>query len=491
MPPDNGSQWEEFEAALDALRTASSQDNTKGARIREWFKKYTGKDPAVSFITENKQIGNRFKEQKGKNAPYTVFFFVDETLVERVRNRISEYVYPDLECVFFVTWDEDQQSYSLQIVLAANGELDTFAKAIVDHFGASVEALPASASSMSGSSTSPSVVSAPTIANDPCGLVDMRGVLAQAVASLQAGKHVLLIGPPGTAKSEAAECICRLLGVDSEVVVATAEWTTFETLGGYFQVPQEDGSSVIDYVPGVVTRAMLSNKWLIVDEFNRADMDKAFGELFAVLVGKTVKLPYFKRIDGELVSVVVGKNANADDGYAIVCPNDWRLVACMNSFDKASLSKLSLALMRRFAVVYVDLPEESAYARLLADEANKLVAGLEPQALKALQECSQIAIQLFAAKANSLREANVGTGAAIPLDIIRYIRKRLDAEPNADPRDLMVEALEQYLFPQYEGKDDAHEQIVNTLMAALGENDVRRQKLSEVLAIYTGFRWSR
>ena len=55
--------------ALEHLKNANSRDNTKGDLIKEWFVANTEHQVAVSFITEGKQIGNRFKEQKGKNAP--------------------------------------------------------------------------------------------------------------------------------------------------------------------------------------------------------------------------------------------------------------------------------------------------------------------------------------------------------------------------------------------------------------------------------------
>jgi len=33
---------------------------------------------------------------------------------------------------------------------------------------------------------------------------------------------------------------------------------------------------------------------LVIDELNRADIDKAFGQLFTVLSGQSVQLPYTK-----------------------------------------------------------------------------------------------------------------------------------------------------------------------------------------------------
>src|SRR5205085_1299937 len=70
--------------------------------------------------------------------------------------------------------------------------------------------------------------------------------------------------------------------------------TTFDTIGGY--VPELAGG--LTFEPGVVLRALKQGGWLIIDEMNRADIDKAFGPLFTLLAGsggdakETVTLPY-------------------------------------------------------------------------------------------------------------------------------------------------------------------------------------------------------
>ena len=56
-------------------------------------------------------------------------------------------------------------------------------------------------------------------------------------AAIQAGKHVILTGPPGTAKTTLAEITCALAAqadlCDGYVLTtATADWTTYETIGG-------------------------------------------------------------------------------------------------------------------------------------------------------------------------------------------------------------------------------------------------------------------
>src|SRR5690606_8621576 len=62
--------------------------------------------------------------------------------------------------------------------------------------------------------------------------------LAQVCAALSAGKHLLLVGPPGTGKTELAGALAAAARTDGYchgafVATASADWTTFDTIGGY------------------------------------------------------------------------------------------------------------------------------------------------------------------------------------------------------------------------------------------------------------------
>jgi hypothetical protein len=83
--------------------------------------------------------------------------------------------------------------------------------------------------------------------------------------------------------------------------------------------------------------------WLVIDEFNRADIDKVFGQLFTSVESRILKVP----------------SAQEQNGYReILIPRDYRIIGTLNTADKHYLFKLSDALKRRFAYIEI-LPPNS------------------------------------------------------------------------------------------------------------------------------------
>lgn len=183
-------------------------------------------------------------------------------------------------------------------------------------------------------------------------------VYRQINAALRSGKqHIMLYGPPGTGKTSLARWIASSLpGGQWTLVTGSSDWNSQDIIGGY----QPVGNGDVDFVPGILLRDF--DKPLIIDELNRCDIDKVIGPLFTVLSGQQTTLPYRTDISdkhSQAYAILPRPKPNAAEHEFAPGPA-WRLIATINSIDKASLYQMSYALARRFGWVYVDAPLDPA-----------------------------------------------------------------------------------------------------------------------------------
>lgn len=178
--------------------------------------------------------------------------------------------------------------------------------------------------------------------------------------------NIILQGPPGTGKTTLAKIICEVFNVEYDEATAISDWTTYDTIGGL--QPDFDGTNeILSGKNGCIVDSILhccntvvkkehyngekQASWLILDELNRCEIDKVFGELFTVFGSDSLSAQRSIRLWYE----------KDEDKKRIFIPNRYRIIGAMNNIDKNFVYDISQGLSRRFTFIEILPPEEEYF----------------------------------------------------------------------------------------------------------------------------------
>jgi magnesium chelatase subunit D len=177
----------------------------------------------------------------------------------------------------------------------------------------------------------------PVIGSTP--VVGLRREREVLTVALQAARHVVLEGPPGTGKSTLLRAIARELGQAVVFVEGNAELTPARLIGQYdpAQVLAE-GYLAASFADGPLLQAMRSGALLYLEEFNRVP-EETLNVLITVLTEGEIAVPRLGLVQAD---------------------PEFRLIAAMNPFDAIGTARVSQAIADRICRVVLGYQDAAA-----------------------------------------------------------------------------------------------------------------------------------
>jgi MoxR-like ATPase len=254
--------------------------------------------------------------------------------------------------------------------------------------------------------------------------------------ALTAYSSVLLVGPPGAGKgtllrwalSEIASGSARYglsAGFAPNPIWRTPDesWTSFELIGGL--APSDDGN--LTWSPGTLLNAIEEDRWLILDETNRADMDKIMGPLLTWLSKQEVEIGRSAAHDGQPIRIGWTQEAASSveeiengGGKRYLAGRDWRLLGTYNPQDAQRVFRFGQALSRRFVIVPVPAVKPGQFSQLLETAYPELTV--------------PAAAAISGLYAAHLADGATALGPALFLGVARYVIACMDAASIATDR---------------------------------------------------------
>jgi MoxR-like ATPase/Mg-chelatase subunit ChlD len=176
-------------------------------------------------------------------------------------------------------------------------------------------------------------------------IVGLRREAEVLSAALEAGRHVVLEGPPGTGKSTLLRTVANAVGIGLVFVEGNAELTPARVVGHHDPaLVLEGGYRPEAFVEGPLLRAMRDGMLLYVEELNRVP-EETLNVLITALAEGEVHVPRMGMV-------------RAEPGF--------RLVAAMNPFDAVGTARIGQAIYDRVCRIAIPYQDEAGELRIVA-----------------------------------------------------------------------------------------------------------------------------
>ncbi|MEJ6720589.1 AAA family ATPase, partial [Ilumatobacter sp.] len=177
------------------------------------------------------------------------------------------------------------------------------------------------------------------------GVVGRVRELELVIAAIDANRHILIEGPPGTGKSTLLRGVAREMDIGFEFVEGNAELTPARLIGHFDPARVlSEGYDPDVFVAGPLAQALNDGSLLYIEELNRVP-EETLNVLITVMSERELNVPRLGRIE-------------AAPGF--------RLVSAMNPFDAVGTARISGAVydrVCRIAVGYQSVADETMILR--------------------------------------------------------------------------------------------------------------------------------